>query len=279
MTSMQEPSRKPFLYVAIAGVVILLLYLLVAVDQTWRPGKRVTITAEQQQRISANFERTWQREPTDSEMSELLDTFARQEIAWREATRLALGRDDADIRRRLQQHLEAIASDEAVRVPATREELQAFLDENADDFQVDPLLTFRQIHFDNTDNAIGADASARFLLGRLQSQDMPEDISKLGDPSPLPTYIEEVREPDMSPLFGSEFAAALSAAPVGEWIGPIPSRLGLHIVYIDQSIAGRIPDLDEIAEQVDEKWRAARRAAAIEDLYRRLAESYEVTIE
>ena len=279
MTSMQEPSRKPFLYVAIAGVVILLLYLLVAVDQTWRPGKRVTITAEQQQRISANFERTWQREPTDSEMSELLDTFARQEIAWREATRLALGRDDADIRRRLQQHLEAIASDEAVRVPATREELQAFLDENADDFRVDPLLTFRQIHFDNTDNAIGADASARFLLGRLQSQDMPEDISKLGDPSPLPTYIEEVREPDMSPLFGSEFAAALSAAPVGEWIGPIPSRLGLHIVYIDQSIAGRIPDLDEIAEQVDEKWRAARRAAAIEDLYRRLAESYEVTIE
>lgn len=279
MTFMQEPSRKPFLYVAIAGVVILLLYVLVAVDQTWRPSKRVTITSEQQQRIAANFESTWQRKPTDSEMGELLDTFARQEIAWREATRLALGRDDADIRRRLQQHLEAIASDEAARVPATREELQAFLDENSNDFRVDPLLTFRQIHFDNSDNAIGADASARFLLGRLQNQDMPEDISKLGDPSPLPTYIEEVREPDMSPLFGREFAAALSAAPVGEWIGPIPSRLGLHIVYIDQSIAGRIPDLDEIAEQVDEKWRAARRAAAIDELYRRLAESYEVTIE
>jgi hypothetical protein len=276
---MQEPSRKPFLYVAIAGVVILLLYVLVSVDQTWRPGKHVTITAEQQQRIAANFERTWQRKPTDSEMGELLDSLARQEIAWREATRLELGRDDADIRRRLQQHLEAIAADEAVRMPATREELQIFLDDHADDFRIDPLLTFRQIHFDNTDNAIGADASARFLLGRLQNQDMPEDISELGDPSPLPTYIEEVREPDISPLFGREFAATLSAAPVGEWIGPIRSRLGLHIVYIDQSIAGRIPDLDEIAEQVDEKWRAARRAAAIDDLYRRLAESYEVTIE
>ena len=279
MTSAYEPSRKPFLYVAIAGVIILLLYVLVSVDQTWRPGKHVTITVEQQQRIAANFERTWQRKPTDSEMSDLLDSSARQEIAWREATRLALGRDDSDIRRRLQQHLEAIVADDAVILPATREELQAFLDGHADDFRVDPLLTFRQIHFDNTDNAIGADASARFLLGRLQNQDMPEDISELGDPSPLPTYIEEVREPEISPLFGREFAAALSAAPVGEWIGPVPSRLGLHIVYIDQSVAGRIPDLDEIAEEVDEKWRAARRSAAIDDLYRRLAESYDVTIE
>jgi hypothetical protein len=279
MTSVQEPSRKPFLYVAIAGFVILLLYVLVSVDQTWRPGKHVIITDEQQQRIAANFERTWQRKPTDSEMNELLDSFARQEIAWREATRLALGRDDADIRRRLQQHLEAIAADDAVLVPATREELQTFLDDHADEFRVDPLLTFRQIHFDNTDNAIGADASARFLLGRLRNQDMPEDISKLGDPSPLPTHIEEVREPEISPLFGREFAAALSAAPVGEWIGPVPSRLGLHIVYIDQSVAGRIPDLDEIAEEVDEKWRAARRSVAIEDLYRRLAKSYDISIE
>ena len=238
-----------------------------------KPAVRLTV------RLAANFERTWQRKPTDTEMRDLLESFARQEIAWREATRLALGRDDADIRRRLQQHLEAIVADDAVLVPAPREELQAFLDGHADEFRVDPLLTFRQIYFDNTDNAIGADASARFLLGRLRNQDMPEDFSALGDPSPLPTYIEEVREPEISPLFGREFAAALSAAPVGEWIGPVPSGLGLHIVYIDQSVAGRVPDLDEIAEEVDEKWRAARRSAAIDDLYRRLAESYEVTIE
>jgi len=279
MTSAQKPSRQPFLYVALAGVIILLLYVLLVADQSRRVDRHIVVTVDQQQRMVANFENTWQRKPSDAEMSELLDRFARQEIAWREATRLALGRNDVDIRRRLQHHLESNAADDAVRAVPTREELQQFLDAHADDFRVDPLVTFRQVFFDNTDNAIGADASARFMLGRLQNQDMPEDLAKLGDASQLPTYIEEVRSADINPLFGAEFTAVLAASPVGEWAGPIPSELGLHIVYIDSRAGGEIPELAEVEDEVAEKWRDDKRSAAIDDLYRRLIETYNVTVE
>ena len=279
MTSTRKPSRQPFLYVALAGVIILLLYVLLVANQSGRVDRQIVVTVAQQQRIVANFENTWQRKPSDAEMSELLDRFTRQEIAWREATRLALGGNDVNIRRRLQHHLESNAADEAVRAAPTREELQQFLDAHADDFRVDPLLTFRQIFFDNTDNAIGADASARFMLGRLQNQDIPEDLAKLGDVSPLPTYIEEVRSADINPLFGREFVAVLAASPVGEWAGPIPSELGLHIVYIDSRAGGEIPELVEVETDVTEKWRAAKRSTAIDDLYRRLIETYNVTVE
>jgi PPIC-type PPIASE domain len=279
MTIAQEPSRKPFLYAAIGAAVILLLFILFTVDRDWRPGTIVVVTFDQQQRIAADFERTWQRKPNDSEMSVLLDAFVREEIAWREAMRLALGRDDADIRRRLQRQLESLAADEAISVPPTREELQTFLNERADDFRVDPTLTFRQIYFDNTDNVIGADASARYMLGTLRNQDMPEDISTLGDPSSLPAIIDQLGGSEVGLLFGDEFAATLSAAPLGEWVGPIPSQQGLHLVYVDARVAGRIPVLDEIEDAVEEKWRTARRAVAIHDMYQRLAANYKVTIE
>ena len=279
MTSKQYTPIRPFLFVAIAGIAILLLYILVQVSGISGPGTNVVVSSEQQQTISANFRNTWQREPSDAEMSELITTFIRQEIAWREATKRLLGRDDPDIRRRMQQHLEMAAADKAASTAASREKLQTYLDDHADEFRVDPLLTFRQIHFDNTDNAIGADASARFLLGRLQNQDMPDDILTLGDPSPLPTYFDDVRGSDLSPLFGHAFSADLSAAPVGEWSGPISSRLGLHIVYIEKRLAGRIPELDEIEDKVSDKWQEARRSDAVEKMYQELADRYDVTIE
>jgi PPIC-type PPIASE domain len=279
MTIAQALARKSFRYAVISGAVILLLYVLFTVDPDLRPGTQVLVTIGQQQRIAADFERTWQRKPNDPEMSDLLDAFVREEIAWREAMRLALGRDDADIRRRLQRQLESLAVDEAIRIPPTREELQTFLNERTDDFRVDPTLTFRQIYFDNTDNVIGADASARFMLGILRNQEMPEDMSTLGDPSSLPAIIDQLGGSEVGQLFGGEFAATLSAAPLREWIGPIPSQHGLHLVYIDARVAGRIPVLDEIEDAVEEKWRTARRSVAIHDMYERLAETYKVTIE
>ena len=279
MSEMKEPPRKPFVYVAIAGVIILILYLLVTFDQRWRPGRHIVISVETRQELVAVFTNNWQREPSRLEMEEIIDEYTRREIAWREATRLSLGQDDAVIRRRLQQHLEHIATEEAMRISPTREELQLYLGDHADDFRVDPVMTFRQIYFDNNGNVIGADAAARFLLGTLRNQDMPDDLSSLGDPSSLPAYIDDVQISDLVPVFGREFTDGLFAAPVGEWIGPFPSALGLHIVYIDARSAGRLPDLDEIAYAVEEKWRAARQSAAIDSLYLELAEKYKVTIE
>jgi hypothetical protein len=279
MTSANQPSPKVFMYVAIAGVMILFLYLLVIVDTHWLSNTNVIVSVEQQQRIVSEFENTWQRKPSEAEMDDLIKTFARQEIAWREAARLSLGSNDADIRRRMQQHLELLAAEEAGRAHPTPEELHLFLSEHANEFRVDPFITFRQIYFDNTDNVIGADASARYILGRLQNQPMPEDISSLGDPSPLPTYLEKVPGSEITTIFGADFVAELAIAPTGEWVGPVSSKLGLHVVYVDDRIAGRIPGLAEVRDAVEEKWAAAQRTAAIEDMYQRLEERYRVTKE
>ena len=182
----QNILTKSLRHLVIASIVIFSLYYFVIGNETRQPSRSIVISVQQQASLSSEFERTWQRPPTEVELDELLDVFIRKELAYREATRLALGYDDPDIRRRLQQKLEMLTANEATLETPTRGELQIYLNEHADEFRVDPLLTFRQIYFDNTDNAIGADASARFMLGKLRNQDMPEDISKLGDRSSLP---------------------------------------------------------------------------------------------
>ncbi len=241
--------------------------------------KDIVVSPEQQQQLSADFQRTWQRQPTDLELDEMLQRFVRQEIAWRESIRLALGQDDIDIRRRMQQKLEGQAADQATQRLPTQNEMQAYLNEHADSFRVDPRLSFRQIYFDNQENTIGADAAARFMLGTLRSRDVPEDISELGDPSPLSARFAKVRSSEISIMFGQNFAASLGEASLREWVGPFTSSFGLHLAYVDERVDGRLPGLVEIEDKVRRRWLEDRRTAAIEDMYEGLAETYSVTIE
>lgn len=276
---MKDRMRRKLLniYIIIAGGILLAYYGIG--NQSWRHDRKIVISAELQMVLSNEFERTWQRSPSELEFDQLLNNIIRKELAYREATSLELGRDDVIIRRRLQQLLESRSADDALRTPATQDDLQRFLDEHADVFQVDPLVTFRQIHFDITQGAIVADATARFILGKLQNQENDEDISNLGDPSALPFVFEGVRSADIVPIFGQEFTNRLSAAAVGEWVGPIPSTLGLHLIHVDKKAAGRLPQLEEIEDSVREAWLSAKRKTAINEMYRELAEQYKISID
>ena len=276
---MQDFSKKPLVQATIVSIAALMLYHFVAGGNSDRLRKDIVVSPEQQQTLSADFKRTWQRPPTAVELDRTLQRFIRQEMAWRESIRQALGRDDVDIRRRMQQLLEAQAAEQATQKLPTLEEMQSYLDEHADSFRVDPELSFLQIYFDNQDNTIGADASARFLLGTLRTQDMPDDITRLGDPSPLSAHFTSVRSSEIRIMFGQDFAAGLGEANIRQWVGPLTSSFGLHIAYIEERVEGRLPELEEIEDTVRRRWLADRRTAAIEKMYDELAAIYSVTVE
>lgn len=266
-------------YLLVAGVTVFLLYHFVIEYRERVATRNILISTAQQAALSSEFARSWQRSPTDIELDDLLKVLIRKELAYREASKLALGHDDANVRRRLQHLLEELAVTAASQEAPAQEDLQFYLDENADEFRVDPLLTFHQIYFDNTHNVIGADAAARFMLGKLQNQDFPDDISKLGDPSSLPALFNDVQGFDVATFLGAEFAARLPEIGTGEWFGPIQSNIGLHLVFIDKRSAGRVPNLGEIEDSVRAQWLSVRRRAAIDDMYSKLAETYIINIE
>jgi len=238
----------------------------------------ILVTTEIQQILEAAFRQAWQRAPSADERDELIDDYVREELAYREATAMELGREDVVVRNKLRQMLEAEAEAQVEEEPPSREELRAWLEGHPDEFRVDRNVTLRQVFFDTDGNAIGADASARFMLGRLQSEDMPENIAQYGDASPVPNELESVSESELASLFGRAFVFELGEQPIGRWRGPLRSNLGLHLVYVQNRDAGRLPPLAEVDDAVYASWLRARREQAIDQLYEELRRRYDVIV-
>ena len=65
-------------------------------------------------------------------------------------------------------------------------------------------------------------------------------------------------EPALPPLpdkeiqrkFGYRFTNELKEAPLGEWSGPIPSRYGMHLVYVHERMEPYVPPLEDIRIKV-----------------------------
>ena len=107
----------------------------------------IVVSRGQTASLKAQFERVWQRQPTEQELAGLIDNWVREEIFYREALAMGLDRDDPVVRRRLQQKVEFIV-DSAIPEAPTAEELQQWLDEHPDAYRIDGKYTLRQVYFD-----------------------------------------------------------------------------------------------------------------------------------
>lgn len=191
----------------------------------------------------------------------------RAEVAAREAAALGLDRDDIVIQRRLRQKLEFLA-DEAVDAtpPPTDAELQAYLDAHAEQFRAEPEIAFRQAYFKSVDDARAALAAGGDPSARGERILLPEDVAL------APRSI-------ISRQFGREFAEQLEALPIDRWAGPVRSGYGVHLVLVRERKDGRMPRLEEIRPAVEREFQAQRRKQALDALYQRLLEKYEVVIQ
>jgi len=53
----------------------------------------------------------------------------------------------------------------------------------------------------------------------------------------------------------------------------------VHLVYIEEIVPGRIPELDEVNENVARDWQVVRRAEAEKEILEALRAKYTITIE
>jgi len=274
---MSKWLREPLLHFLLLGAAIFLLYQQVA-GKGGEPGE-IFISRGQQENLLNTFSRTWQRPPTPAEFQGLLQDYIRQEIAYRESQAMGLDQDDIVIRRRLRQKLELLAEDIASLAAPTEQELQAYLDEHPDDFALEPRLSLRQVYFSRDRRGEAAEQDALQLLQRISTAGPEGDLEQFGDPLPLPAELRDMRESEVARLFGTQFTAGLHGLESGRWAGPVESGFGLHLVFIEDRQAGRVPQLAEVRDAVQREWLSRRRQQAVDGLYDRLAENYTVEIE
>lgn len=272
--------REPLVHFLLLGAALFLLDAWLR-PATPTPGTREIVVSEARVRnLVQSFSRTWLRPPTPQELEGLVDSHIREEVLYREALALGLDRDDTIIRRRLQQKMEFVSEQAAALAEPTDAELGAYLKANPDAFRLDPRVSFVQVHLDPGKRAATLGADAKRLLDRLNGAGDTPDLATLGDRlALLDARYEDVPQAEVARLFGSEFAESLVKQPVGQWVGPIKSGYGAHLVRIDALQPGGIPALDEVRPLVEREWSNWKRQDLAKGFYEDLRAKYRIKVQ
>ena len=278
LKNMKRFLREPLLHFVLLGGFFFAIYHFVAGGAA-DTSRHISISRGQIEHMTAIFARTWQRQPVEDELQDLIKSHIRDEILFREGVALGLDRDDPVIRNRVRVKMETLAEDAATPGDPGDAILQAWLERNAKAFAVAPRYTLAQIYFNPARHGTRLKADfmrALDMLSRHSGDALPDNI---GDATMLPEQIDDMPAIDVAKIFGADFVAALAPLPLSTWQGPVRSTYGEHLVRVIARSEARPRPLVEVRDAVLREWSAERRREAKEKLYADLLKRYTVEVE
>lgn len=266
-------AKEPLAHFLVAGLFVFLV-------ASWRSGavdpadRTITIDEAKVNWLAGQFQQTWQRQPNAAEVDNLIREYVNEEVYYREAMRLGLDQDDLVIRRRLRSKMEFLAASQVEAMVPDEATLQKWLDDHPARYAGQVRISFDQVWLGSAaDDAVAA--SAKDALSRLNRGQHPETVGK---PISLPAKLEAANKADISRQFGDDFAAALAKAKPGQWVGPVTSGYGLHLVRIRSAEAEEKPKLVDVRQQVENDWRAETAIERQAKAYQALLDGYAIKI-
>jgi hypothetical protein len=263
-------SREPLVHFLLIGLLLFLLYAALGGsggDRSIRIDDKVVAN------LAAQFERTWQRPPSDVELEALVDSHIREEIFYREGIALGLDRDDPTIKRRITQKFAVLAEESEDAASPTDAQLDEWLRTHADRYAEPTLTSFQQLMVDPAAHGGSAEAAVQAAREALANGADPAEIgTSRMIPARFDLYPLDLVERD----FGPGFARQLNQLRDGSWEGPVRSGYGIHLVKVEIRVPGRVPPLDQVRKAVARDFEADRRAKAASAYYKRLREEYRV---
>jgi hypothetical protein len=237
--------NEPMLHFLLIGIALFVGYRWMSPSDSG--GRRIAITQGVVDDLVTQHIAAKGREPSTAELNHLIESYIRDEILYREGVKLGLDRDDIVVKRRVRQKIEMVAEEDASTRAPTDADLSAYLVANQARFVQPAIVTFEQ--------------------------------EELGKPTLLPHRMTRTPADLVARDFGPSFAAALETVPVGEWVGPIDSRVGAHYVRVSNRTPAVAPQLAAVRDHVVREWENERRQRARNDAYTKMRGAYQVSIE
>lgn len=285
-------AREPLVHFLLAGAVLFSVFTLArggsaqSEDDARIVVDRRTLLNYLQYRSNAFEEGTFTNlfdAMSDADRARLIDAYVGDEVLYREAEALGLGKSDYIIRQRMIDKMRYLLSDATSANDEVDEaELEAYFDANREAYAVAPSATFTHVFFDASRRGQqAAEADARAALEELNARGAGfNDAAGMGDRFPyLRNYVERTFE-YVADQFGDDFAASLAQLSASDdvWQGPIASAYGEHVVLMIAKTQGRLPELDEVRDQVVKDFLRDRDDARLEDMTATLRARYDIEI-
>ena len=235
-------------------------------------NREITVSAGQIELLAESYTKTWNRTPTEAEMLAQIDNYVMDEIFFKEAVAMGLDKTDPAVKRRLRQLMELMLDDYANVYPS-ESQLRSYLSEHPDEFRLDPRISFMQIHF-----SMEKKQEATEILSRIQNGSVKAERYE-GSMVMVPNQFDNESKTGVERIFGTLFTSKIFELEEGVWQGPVESAYGWHLVYVSQRIAGEVPDLNEIWDQVEREWSFNMRRMITDEQYQKMKERYHIIIE
>jgi hypothetical protein len=279
--------------------------------------RAIVFSAVRVRQLHADFVAQFGKSPTREEFSSFVDQAVDNEVLDREARRLAIGFGDPSVRLRLVQKMRALSTDpsrseealyrealalgldddlairrllrEKMRLllrrdggdaPIEDREVREYVERHRDRFARAEAVTFSHVFVSPRVHSGRVREEAEAVLGELRARPLPPGASDdLSDPFPLGLRLQGWSEATLARRFGDEFATRVLELEPGQWVGPIPSTLGLHLVWVHERIPGAMPPLDLVRPQVARAVAEERAVKRVAGAIQRLRSLYEVRVE
>ncbi len=266
--------REPLLHFAVLGALIFVGHRLLNDEPEDDARAPIVVTEHLRESLAADRHRRVGARPEGAELDALVRSYVRDEALYREALRLGLDRGDTIVRRRLIQKMEFVLQGAAEVPEPTDAELEAFVEAHADELRAPARVAYEHVFLsrDQRGDSLAADAEA--VMNALASD--PESAETLGDPFIAGRTTALATEAQIAGRMGVDFAAAVTAAPEGEWSGPFESSYGLHAVRVTEREATRMRTLEEVREAALRGWLDEARAQAAEEAIDALIAEYPI---
>lgn len=251
---------EPMLHFFVIGALIF------GADRVLHPptqdDKVIVVTKALKQSFIENFDEDKAREPTETELKQMVESWVASEILYREGKLLAVDRGDEMIRDRIAFKLQVLIFDQA-RVPEpTDDELRQWFAANHAQFDEPERVGF--LLTPPTD-----EATARSQLHDIQSMQESDELQK------VTRAILARPVASLGQSFGEGFRDALLTLPLHTW-SVVQSKDGWHVVRLDSRRPGEAATLEGVRDQAVRQYKTEATRLRAWDAVNRLKAGYTV---
>lgn len=105
------------------------------------------------------------------------------------------------------------------------------------------------------------------------------EMEKKGDALPFPYAFDQIDADQLRMQLGFDFAASLEELPLNQWIGPVASGFGAHLVYITERIEpGKLP-FERVKSDLFRDFEFEREQEVNQAIYKELKKRYKVEVD
>ena len=201
-------------------------------------------------------------DPGDPVLHEAVESYIREEALFREGLRSGFLESDPMIRQRVVELMRFMLEDQVEVLDPSEEELNAYYRAHESVYFQTNGVSFRQVFVRFGQDRVGARARLEQLYDLVENQ----NFLQYGDDPPGRNR-ELINEPleDISRVYGSNFRTQIVEMPSDEWIGPVESAHGFHLLQITRQATTTLIPFETIRDEISMRVREEKRIRGLRE--------------